>query len=93
MKTQSYWIRLKVAHPELYAQMDRASRRQHVVRRRTRATNWNKRNRDQRNQRRRERYAQNKVTQQGTHNKVQQHAHKVTQDHARKETPTQKVTP
>lgn len=60
MQRQAYWLRLKITQPEAYAKLDKESRQKHRARRRTRAVNWNKLNKERRNLRRRLLYAQKK---------------------------------
>ena len=61
MKHAHYWIKMQATDPEQFAKLNAASRLKHKVRRRLRATKWNRDNPDRRNQRRRQRYAEKKA--------------------------------
>jgi len=60
MTYKQYWVKLKATDLKLYIILDRRSRLQHRVRRRTRARTWNTNNKERRNMIRRLLYAQKK---------------------------------
>ena len=61
MTLANRWLKLKMANPTLYAELDKAHRKKNKNKIRQRARDWNRDNKTRRNLARRIRYAETKA--------------------------------